>query len=99
MVYARNIQQFGLIDLLCKENDKTAIMSQNSHVKITSKAGDIISSLKMHIFIIVFISKVYTRHIPCMYVIFLLQPSCWLSWSLKRAWMSQTWTFCGFFLV
>ena len=34
----------------------TAIMSQILHVQITTKAGDINISLKLHIFIIMFIS-------------------------------------------
>jgi hypothetical protein len=49
MVYARYIHA-QLIDLSVQRNDETAIMSQNLHVQITTKAGDIISSLKMHFY-------------------------------------------------
>ena len=41
------------------------------------------------------ICQAYTKYI---HVISLLLPSCGLSWSPKHAWMSRTWTSCGFFL-
>jgi hypothetical protein len=54
----------------CKEIDATAIMSQNSHVQITSMAGDMKSSLKMQFYsacisdrYIPGIFQVYTYHI------------------------------------
>ena len=85
----------------CKVNDETDVKSQNLHVQITTKAGNIISSLKMHFYsawisdrYIPGIYQAYTRYI---HIISLLLPSCGPSWSPKRPWMSRTWTFCWSF--
>jgi hypothetical protein len=76
-----------------KENDGTAITSQNSYVQITTNAGDMISFIKMHLlFSIKGIYQVYTKYI---HIISLVPPFCRPNWSPKRAWMSQTWTFYG----
>ena len=50
----------------CQENDETAIMSCNSHVPITSNAGDIKTSLKMQ-FYTAWISE---RYIPGIYQVY-----------------------------
>jgi hypothetical protein len=38
------------MDLQCKDSDESAIMRQNLHVHITTRAGSIISSLKLHFY-------------------------------------------------
>ena len=42
--------KYTTMDLQCKDSDESAIMRQNLHVHITTRAGNIISSLKMHFY-------------------------------------------------
>jgi hypothetical protein len=57
-----------------KENDGTAITSQNSYVQITTNAGDMISFIKMHFLFSMNVWQVtvYTRCIPSIYISYLL---------------------------
>ena len=95
-VYARHIHQFGLIDLSQQRKRRSCHheteLACTDHYKCWGH-----DFLHQNAFFIQHecltgIYQVYTKYI---HIISLMQPLCGPSWSPKRAWMSQTWTFYG----
>ena len=76
LVYARYMPDIFInLDWLIyhsKGNDGAAITSQNSHVQITTNAGDMISFIKTHFLFSMNVWQVYTRCIPSIYISYLL---------------------------
>lgn len=95
-VYARHIHQFGMIDL--SEQRKRRNCHHESELVCTDHyqcwGHDIIHQNAFFIQheCLTGIYQVYTKYI---HIISLMPPFCGPSWSPKRAWMSQTWTFYG----